>query len=169
MPRAPRASAIELAPFAVHVLPVQAGDRLTIMPTAMKGAPRPPFAGTKPVVSAAPPANAADPSPVRLSLVPRRHDGAVDGAWWPRTHQPAVELNALVECLERDLDPITRLSLCGTTWDGTPDHIRVGDRDVRLIWFALRDPHTVIVGYGADEITLLVIPKRSPRCPAPGR
>jgi len=29
---------------------------------------------------------------------------------------------------------------------------------VRLIWFAYRTPHTVIVGHGGDELTLLVIP-----------
>jgi ubiquinone/menaquinone biosynthesis C-methylase UbiE len=160
VPGAPRTSAIEPTPFAVYVLPVQAGDRLTIMPTAMRGAPRLPLAGSPgPGASEVPPGNAADDaSPVRLSLTPRPHDGVLDGAWWPRTRQPATELSALVASLERNLDSITRMSLCGTTWDGTPDHVRAGDHKVRLIWFTLRDPHTVIVGYGTDEITLLVIP-----------
>jgi ubiquinone/menaquinone biosynthesis C-methylase UbiE len=156
MPRAPRTSVIEPTPFAVHVLPLQAGDRLTIMPTAIRGAPRLPSTSSR---SPKPPGNAADPTPVRLSLSPRPHDGVLDGAWWPRTRQPAAELGALVASLERDLDPITRMSLSGITWDGTPDHVRVGDRKVRLIWFKLRDPHTVIVGHGADEMTLLIIPQ----------
>jgi hypothetical protein len=52
----------------------------------------------------------------------------------------------------------TRLSLGARKWDCTPGRLRLDDRDVRLIWFAYRTPHTVIVGHGADELTLLVIP-----------
>jgi len=52
----------------------------------------------------------------------------------------------------------TRLSLGVTAWDSTPGRLRLDDRDVRLIWFAYRAPHTVIVGHGIDELTLLVIP-----------
>jgi hypothetical protein len=40
---------------------------------------------------------------------------------------------------------------------GSSTRLRLDDRDVRLIWFAYRSPHTVIVGHGADEITLLVV------------
>jgi len=52
----------------------------------------------------------------------------------------------------------TRLSLGARTWDSTPGRLRLDDRDVPLIWFASRTPHTVIAGDGADELTLLVIP-----------
>jgi hypothetical protein len=53
---------------------------------------------------------------------------------------------------------VSWLSLSVTGWDGAPGRLRLDDRDVRLIWFAYRAPHPVIVGHGADEITLLVIP-----------
>ena len=55
---------------------------------------------------------------------------------------------------------VSALSLTVTGWDCAPG--RLDERDVRLIWFAYRTPHTVIVGHGADEITLLVIPPEAP-------
>jgi hypothetical protein len=146
-----------------RVFPGQTGDGLTIMSTAMSGSLRPPVAGADPApVAPHRSAALADASRVRLSLPSRRHGGAheagLDGAWWPRTPHTLTELTTLVERLELDLGVITRLSLSGTGWDSTPCHVRAGGRDVRLVWFSLRDPHTVIVGYGTEEITLLIIP-----------
>lgn len=129
------------------------------MSTALSAVPRPPVARNHRATAAESATDAVGPSPARLTLTPRGHDGGLDGAWWPRTRQPAYELRALVAGLERELDPITRLSLSGTTWDSTPDTVRVDDHEVLLIWFSRRDPHTVIVGYGADEITLLIVPQ----------
>jgi hypothetical protein len=51
----------------------------------------------------------------------------------------------------------TRLSLGTREWDSNPGRLRLDDREVRLIWFAYRSPHTVIVGHGADELNLLVV------------
>ncbi len=97
----------------------------------------------------------------RLELAPTPHNGRLAGAWWPRTDQPAAELTVLVTGLASRGVIATRLSLGARAWDGTPGRIRFPDRDVRLIWFSHRAPHTVIVGYGADEIALLVIPPQS--------
>jgi SAM-dependent methyltransferase len=133
------------------------------MSTAISGSPGTPAADVHPAPSGTPHQTAGlpDASPVRLGLAPGRHDrargGGLAGAWWPRTHQAATELHALVACLEFTLGVITRLSLSSTKWDRTPDHVRVGDQDVHLVWLSLRDPHTVIVGYDTEEITLLVI------------
>jgi len=120
---------------------------LIIMTTALSGDPRPPATSIR-----------ADPLPVRLELAPLPHQGPLDGAWWPRTRHPAAELDALVAGLASRGVVATRLSLGVTAWDSTPGRLRLDDRDVRLIWFAYRTPHTVIVGHGADELTLLVIP-----------
>jgi SAM-dependent methyltransferase len=134
------------------------------MSTAMSGFPHPPVTGADPAPPVAPhqSADLSDASPARVSLTPGRHheahQGELDGAWWPRTRHVRTELNALVERLRLDLGAISRLSLSSTSWDSTPGHVRVADQDVRLVWFSLRDPRTVIVGYGAEEITLLVIP-----------
>ncbi len=95
-------------------------------------------------------------SPVRLAIAP--HNGTVDGAWWPRTRRPTAELRALVAELHSSVGVVNRLSLSVTQWDSSPARVRVFDRDVRLIWFAYRDPHTVIVGHGTDETVLLLIP-----------
>jgi len=120
---------------------------LIIMTTALSGTPRPPATGT-----------GTDPLPVRLKLAPLPQQGPLAGAWWPRTRHPAAELDALVAGLASKGVVATRLSLGVTRWDTTPGRLRLDDRDVRLIWFAYRTPHTVIVGHGADELTLLVIP-----------
>jgi hypothetical protein len=119
---------------------------LIIMTTAVSATPRPPATGTR-----------TDPLPVRLLLAPRPHDGSLDGAWWPRTDRPATELTALVAGLASRGVVVSRLSLSVTGWDSAPGRLRLDDRDVRLIWFAYRPPHTVILGHGAHEITLLVI------------
>ena len=118
------------------------------MTTAMRCTPRPPATGTR-----------ADALPVRLILAPRPHVGSLDGARWPRTRGPATVL--LVAGPASRGVAISALSLTVTGWDSAPG--RLDERDVRLIWFAYRTPHTVIVGDGADEITLLVLPPEAPR------
>jgi hypothetical protein len=120
---------------------------VTIMTTALRGASRPPATG-----------NGTDPQPPRLELASSPHEGPLAGAWWPRSRRPAAELNALVSALAARGVIATRLSLSVTGWDRTPGRLRLADRDVPLIWFAYRTPHTVIVGHGAEEITLLVVP-----------
>jgi hypothetical protein len=120
---------------------------LIIMTTSPGDIPRPLATGTR-----------TDPLPVRLTLAAKPHDGSLDGAWWPRTRRPATELTALVGGLAARNIVVSRLSLSVTGWDSAPGRLRLDDRDVRLIWFAYRAPHTVIVGHGAGEITLLVIP-----------
>jgi hypothetical protein len=117
------------------------------MTTALRGFSRPPATGVR-----------TDPLPPRLELAHLPNHGPLAGAWWPRSRHPAAELNALVAGLASRGVIATRLSLSVTGWDGTPGRLRFRDRDVRLIWFAYRTPHTVIVGHGAKEITLLVIP-----------
>jgi hypothetical protein len=123
-----------------------AEDRLIIMTTALSDTPRPPATGTR-----------TEPLPDGLKLTPLPHQGRLDGAWCPRTRHPAAELNALVAGLASRGVVATRLSLGITTWDSTPGRLRLDDREVRLIWFTYRTPHTVIVRHGVDELTLLVI------------
>jgi hypothetical protein len=104
------------------------------------------------------PGTGPDRLPARLRLAPVPHQGPLDGVWWPRTRQPAVELTALVEGLAARGVVATRLSLSVTTWHGTPGRLRVDDRDVRLMWFAYQAAHTAVVRYGSGEMRLLVIP-----------
>jgi hypothetical protein len=86
------------------------------------------------------------------------HRGPLDGAWWPRTKHPAIELTALTASLAtRGVVPI-QVSLSVTAWGSTPGRVRQDDRDVRLVWLALQAPHTVLVRHSSGQITLLVIP-----------
>ncbi len=98
-----------------------------------------------------------DPLPLRLTLTSEPQAGSLGGAWWPRSRHPAAELGALVAGLASRGVVVTRLSLSVTNWDSTPGRLRLDDRDVRLIWFAYRRANTLVVGHGADELTLLVI------------
>jgi uncharacterized protein DUF5994 len=74
----------------------------------------------------------------RLSLKPSSSArGAVDGAWWPRSTGPAIELAALVEALGAQRTPVCEIALNRTGWDSTPHRIRLASgRNVAVDWSA---------------------------------
>ncbi|WP_144124258.1 DUF5994 family protein [Catellatospora sichuanensis] len=114
------------------------------------------------------PTTRAGTPPARVSLTPRRADRAVlDGGWWPRSWNPAVELPALVTALSQRYGPIRHLMLNDATW---PDHIRrltVGSQVVRIGWFATQDPALAIALTARDEqLDLLVVPPSTPTAAA---
>lgn len=103
-------------------------------------------------------ASAVTPSaPGRLGLKPR---GALDGAWWPRSNDPLVELTALIEALEAQRAPARRITLARTGWDSAPRRIRLqGHRGVALDWVHNQDVHLVrIIDTDDQRIDLLLIP-----------
>ena len=68
----------------------------------------------------------------------------LDGAWWPRTTDPAAELPGLILALQTqappdDRKPITHVMLRVADWDHHPRHLRVNDpdapQDIPLGWF----------------------------------
>jgi Family of unknown function (DUF5994) len=94
----------------------------------------------------------------RLSLKPK--DSArdvLDGAWWPRSTDPAIELTALIDAVGV---PVRRIALNMAGWDDTPRRIRRGSgQKVAVDWFRISGVHLVrIVGTGDQRIDLLVIP-----------
>jgi hypothetical protein len=116
------------------------------MTTATSGILRPPAIHTR-----------TNPLPLRLTLAAQPLPGSFAGAWWPRTRRPATELGVLVAGLASRGVVVTRLSLSVTDWDSAPGRLRLDDRDVRLNWFAYLGSHTLVVGHGDHEMTLLVV------------
>ncbi|TDD83814.1 hypothetical protein E1293_14080 [Actinomadura darangshiensis] len=101
-----------------------------------------------------------------------RQDGSgrtlLDGGWWPRSADPAVELPGLVLALQAhgppdDHRPIAHILLRTADWDTHPRRLRVDaaheTREVRLSWFD-NLPAGQLTAIYADgrRIDLLTIP-----------
>jgi hypothetical protein len=113
--------------------------------------------------AAIPPARPSKPSASRLRLCPtppgRR---LLDGGWWPRSRDPAVELPKLIADLNTDGDRlgiVTRVALNLTAWESAPPRTASGDRIVPVGWFHALDVDTIaLTTTRHDRITLLVVP-----------
>jgi hypothetical protein len=75
--------------------------------------------------------------------------GVVDGSWWPRTRDPAVELPALIAAVTDRLGKVDRIALNADAWDTRPQRITTsGQPVVRLDWSGDWDAHTIRVTGG---------------------
>ncbi len=82
----------------------------------------------------------------------------LDGAWWPRSREPVVELTALIAALDLRQLPVSKLILNAQAWDSHPRRIRVADRVIRLGWFASLDACLLIAATVDDQrVDLLVV------------
>ena len=98
---------------------------------------------------------------VRLSLKPSSSArGALDGAWWPRSTDPALELVALSEELAARRARVRRIGLTMTGWDSAPGRIWLASgRRVAVDWFRISGGRLVrILGADNQRIDLLLIP-----------
>ena len=96
---------------------------------------------------------------VRLRLKPEAPTtGFVDGGWWPRSRDLAVELPGLLAELGVRLGRIERVTYHLGDWDPTPATLRVQGRVVRLGGFRTQHADTVDVLLHRQRITLLVVP-----------
>lgn len=98
-------------------------------------------------------------SELRLSLAPglaRR--GTVDGGWWPRSRDAAVELAELAVGLTGPLGMVARLAVDAHDWDDVPRRIKVGGRMLRVGWFPDLDHLIIVTRARQDEFLLLVVP-----------
>lgn len=95
----------------------------------------------------------------RLSLKPSSSvKGAVDGAWWPRSADPAIELRALIEEFGIQRTPVRGIALTGVGWDSAPRRIRLASgRKVAVDWS--QTGHIIrIIDTNYQRIDLLIIP-----------
>jgi hypothetical protein len=83
----------------------------------------------------------------------------LDGAWWPRSWDPAAELPGLVVALAARYGRIWQMMLNGGAWDVRFKRLQVGPVVVRMGWFASLDRALVIaITARGDQIDLLVVP-----------
>jgi len=96
----------------------------------------------------------------RVVLVKARANRAVlDGGWWPRSTDPAVELPGLIHALSERFAPIRYVLLNNAVWDGRFRRIEVDGRTVRTGWFASLDPALLVATTETgDQIDVLVVP-----------
>jgi hypothetical protein len=72
----------------------------------------------------------------RLSLKPSSSaKGALDGAWWPRSTDPPIELGTLIEAIGV---PGRRIALNMAGWDSAPRRVWRSGRNVAVDWFKPR-------------------------------
>jgi Family of unknown function (DUF5994) len=97
--------------------------------------------------------------PLRLRLKPKAPTtGWVDGAWWPRSRDLAVELPGLLAVLVVRLGRIERVSYHLGEWGPTVGKISCGGGVVRLGGYRTQHADTVDVLAALHRATLLVVP-----------
>ena len=85
-------------------------------------------------------------------------EGALDGAWWPRTRDIAAELPALVSALTEYLGPIARVGLDASAWDGLPTRLVIQGRVVHIDSYPVGDDTVLISRDHQPHFVLLVVP-----------
>lgn len=97
---------------------------------------------------------------LRLRLRPNSPPtGYVDGGWWPRTRDLAVEMPALVRALGARLGGVTQAVFAPTAWRTAPPRIIVDGRVIRLEGLRSHDRYVVTVsGPDRQSARVLMVP-----------
>lgn len=95
----------------------------------------------------------------RLRLKPKAPvAGLVDGAWWPRTDDLAVELPDLLAVLSVRLGPIDRVLYNLGEWVKAPAKLTGGERSVHLDGYRNQPANTIeVIGLNRDALVLLAL------------
>jgi hypothetical protein len=99
------------------------------------------------------------PSTPRLNMEPTGSSATLlDGGWWPRSTDPAAELPGLVPVIDRLRGAVVRLVLSADGWSSHPRRLAVGERVLRLDYFASQPASllTAICDNG-NRVDLLVV------------
>lgn len=96
---------------------------------------------------------------VRLRGAGVTGEAAFDGAWWPRSHDLAVELPELVAALQKLDVQVERFTYPHSAWTPVPRKVDVAGRTVRTGGFASMDAQLVsLTVTGSRRLDLLVVP-----------
>ena len=97
--------------------------------------------------------------PLRLSIAEDTGRNPLDGAWWPRSRDLAVELADLVDHFPPRSGRIVRALVSPPDWDPAPRHVPVAGGYVKVGSFPRDDSHLVHLTM-ADRTVLhvLVVP-----------
>jgi hypothetical protein len=101
---------------------------------------------------------------VRLRVKPAATAGrSVDGAWWPRSHDPAAEFPELVLAMSSWVGPVRCVVYHPDDWNTAAPELMVEGWLVSLVGSALLQEHAVaVVGPGQRRMSLLVVPPNTP-------
>ncbi|HET9140381.1 DUF5994 family protein [Actinophytocola sp.] len=89
--------------------------------------------------------------------------GRVDGAWWPRSHDPAREFPGLVLAMSSWVGPVRQVAYHVDDWDKTTRELTVEDWSVTLVDSPVLDANTVVLtGSNQRRMMLLVVPPDTP-------
>ncbi|GAA4128507.1 DUF5994 family protein [Actinomadura keratinilytica] len=101
----------------------------------------------------------SDPRGARLSLAAgTAHRGALDGGWWPRSHDARTELPELVAGLAGHLGRVTHLAVDTDHWEHVPGDITVAGRKVKVGGLPGLGHVVVVIRGRMDTFLLLVVP-----------
>ncbi|WP_371522084.1 DUF5994 family protein [Kitasatospora sp. NBC_01300] len=107
---------------------------------------------------------AAKPGTVLLRLeTTQSREGALDGAWWPRSRNIGAELPGLVVALTEHLGPVASVGLDADAWDEVPARIVVDGRSVRIDRYPVGDDTVIVTRGDRDHFSLLVVPPQAGR------
>jgi hypothetical protein len=115
------------------------------------------------------------PDPSAAKVVPVRHEmrlrmkphtgthGQVDGAWWPRSDDPAVEFPDLVLAISSWVGPVRRMIYRLDDWAPTTPELVVEGWPVSLVGSTTLEANTVeVTGTDQNRKRLLVVPPGTP-------
>ena len=89
--------------------------------------------------------------------------GHIDGAWWPRSADPASEFPALLTAMSARGDQVRRVAYNLDSWDHTARRMSVGGEQVRMEGFHTLQANTVmLIGPTRTRIRLAVVPPGTP-------
>ena len=97
--------------------------------------------------------------PLRLRMADHPGKDHLDGGWWPRTRELAVELADLVDRFPAEAGRVVRALVSPPDWDSTPRIVPVTGRYVKVGAFPRDDTHLILLKT-SDRRTLhvLVVP-----------
>lgn len=103
------------------------------------------------------------PAP-RLRLEPTGSTRTLlDGGWWPRTGDPALELPGVILAIDKLHGLVTRVVLSVEGWSPRPHALAVAGRRLRIGYF-VSQPAALLTARCTDggRVDLLVVPPRTP-------
>ncbi|MCU7827374.1 DUF5994 family protein [Kitasatospora sp. DSM 101779] len=107
---------------------------------------------------------AAKPGTVLLRLeTTQSREGALDGAWWPRSRDIGAELPGLITALTEHLGPVLSVGLDTDAWDDIPARLVIDDRSVHIDRYPVGDDTVIITRGDRDHFSLLVVPPQASR------
>lgn len=94
---------------------------------------------------------------LRLDMSAPSAPGALDGAWWPQSRDPTVELPDLIDHFPKVHGEVHRVVFSRPDWDSTPHRVRAGRGLVKVGSYPRDDTHQVWLSMSTSELIRLSV------------